>query len=586
MVKMSGGEILVECLLRERVEYVFGVPGDRFVPFLDAIYRTGVRRGLRFIMTRHEQAAAHMADAYYRVAGRPAVCVGTAGPGAADLVPGVYPAYADNIPMVIITAQNQSWRSYPDHGSMQALDQHTLFKAVTKWSAVVNNINRIPELVQRAFRTALSGRMGPVHLDIPSDIFYGETEVSDTTTFFQKPAMYRCTSPPQANPDLVRLAAEMLANASLPLIHVGSGVLRSGASDEVRMLAEMLEAPVVTSLASRGVVSEDSVYCLIPGSPGALAVQSAADVVLHVGGKLGDTDFWGRSPPWGEVGVQRWIQVDIDPEMIGFNRPVDVALVGDAKAVLRQLLSELKNMPLRKGRNLSELRKLVDDWIKSFFETALQTSYPIHPLRAILEVRSFFPHDAISVVDGGNTAVWAHYLNRVYEPDTFIWAADSGHLGSGLPYAIAAKLAKPEKHVYLLSGDGAFMLNIQELETAARLGTQIVAVVLNDMQWGMIKGAQKLMAGGRYIGVDFSDARYDLVAEAMGCFGRRVSRAEEIRPALEEALASRKPAVIDVTIDREANLTPPDLQTLAAIWLEGCVPPERVYDEATVMERS
>ncbi len=582
MVKLSGGEILVECLLCEGVKYVFGIPGDRCTPFLDAIYRIGEKSGLKFVMTRHEQAAAHMADAFYRVSGKPAVCVGTAGPGAANLVPGVYAAYADSIPVIVITSQNPSSKIYPDHGSMQSLDQYSLFKPITKWGAVVSSIARIPELVQRAFRTALSGRPGPVHLDFPADVFFGEIDVEPEKAF-TPPSMYRSTSPPQANNELVKEAARLLSGAKLPLIHAGSGVLRSGAAEEIRELAELLKAPVITSLSARGVVPEDWEYCLIPGSPGALAAQSMADVVLHVGGKLGDTDLWGRSPPWGEVGVQRWIQIDIDPEMIAYNRPVDLALVGDAKAVINQLIKELKEMDVRHERDISELRRLTEDWEKSFLEIALRETYPIHPLRVIYEVRRFFPRDAISVVDGGNTAVWAHYLNRIYEPNTFIWAADSGHLGSGLPYAIAAKLARPEKSVYLLAGDGAFMLSIQELETAARLKANIVAVILNDLQWGMIKGAQKLQFDSRYIGVDFTDARYDLIAEAMGCFGIRVEVAGKIRSALEEASSAGKPAVIDVKIDREANLTPPDLETLAAVWLEGCEPPKREYKEEKIV---
>ncbi len=574
-VRLSGGEILVECLLREGVEYVFGIPGDRSLPFYDAIYRIGAKKGLRFVMTRHEQAAAHMADAYHRVTGKVAVCHGTVGPGAADLVPGVYAAYADSIPMIVITSQNQTFRIYPDHGSMQALDQHNLFKPITKWSVVINHVSRIPELVQRAFRIALSGRPGPVHIDIPSDVVAEEVSLDPEKTI-PPPSMYRPIHPPTPDASLIREAALMLAHAQLPLIHSGAGVIRCGASEEVRSLAELLKAPVITSLAGRGAVPEDAEYCLIPGSPGALVAESMADVVLHVGGKLGDGDMWGRSPPWGEVGVQRWIQIDIDPEMIGLNRPVDLGIVGDAKLVLRKIIEELRGMNLEPVRDLSEFRRLTEEWERRFLEIALSSpSHPIHPLRVVYEVRRFFPRDAISVVDGGNTAVWAHYLNRIYEPRTFLWAGDSGHLGAGLPYAIASKLAMPERDVYVLVGDGAFMLNVQELETAARLKTDIITIVFNDAQWGMIKGAQKLLFNSRYIGVDFMDVRHDLVAEAMGCKGIRVERAEDLRDALDEAVASGRPSVIDVRVDSEANLTPPDLETLAAIWLEGVEMPER-----------
>jgi acetolactate synthase-1/2/3 large subunit len=445
---------------------------------------------------------------------------------------------------------------------------------VTKWSAVVNHVSRIPELVQRAFRTALTGRPGPVHLDIPSDVIAHEIEV-DPSRSFPEPRSYRPVVRPRADPRSVREAVKMLAGARLPLIHAGSGVLRSDASEELMRLAETLKAPVITSLSARGAVPEDWELCLIPGSPGAFVAMGMADVVLHIGGKLGDMDLWGRSPPWGEVGVQKWIQVDIDPEMIGLNRPVDLALVGDAKAVLEQMLEELRGVEVKEERDVGELRRLCEEWERGFLEKALSSSNPIHPLRVVYEARSFFPRDAISVVDGGNTAVWAHYLNRIYYPRTFLWAADSGHLGAGLPYAIAAKLASPDRSVYLLTGDGAFMLNVQELETASRLGTEFVAIVFNDSQWGMIKGAQKLFYRSRYVGVDFGDVRHDLLAEAMGCYGIRVERVEELRGALREAASCGRPAVVDVKVDREANLTPPDLETLAAIWLEGCEVPVR-----------
>lgn len=569
-MRYSGGEALVRCLINEGVKYVFGVPGAQLLPFLDAIY---LNDEIEFIMTRHEQAAAHMADAWYRLTNQIGVCVGTVGPGAADLVPGVYAAWADSIPILVITAQNQSWKSYPDHGSMQALDQYMLFKSITKWNAVVNNIARIPELVQRAIRTALSDKPGPVHLDFPSDILFGEYSFAEDA--FQRPERYRAITPPSGDPDLITMAAKMLTEAEMPLIHAGSGVLRSRAHEELIMLAEYLSAPVTTSFSARGVIPEDHPLCLLPGSFGAIAAQNSADVVLLVGCRLGDLDFWGRPPGWGDLNVQKVIQIDISGEMIALNRPVNLAIIGDAKSVLRALVREVKKLSRRKSRDLSEYQQLVREWLRGFEKIVLSSSKSIHPLRVVKEVREFFPRDAITCIDGGNTAVWASYLNRIYEPGTLLWAADSGHLGSGLPYAIAAKLAKPEKHVYLLTGDGAFMLNIQELETARRLNTNIIVIVLNDLSWGMIKGSQKLMFDSRFIGVDFSDVEYDRLAESMGCLGIRVERVEDIKPALKKAIKSGLPAVIDVRVDREAHLTPPDLETLAALWLEGCEPPKR-----------
>ncbi|HID89313.1 MAG TPA: thiamine pyrophosphate-binding protein, partial [Anaerolineae bacterium] len=522
--------------------------------------------------TRHEQAAAHMADAYARVTGQPGVCMGTVGPGAVDLVPGVYTAWADSIPMIVLTAQNQTWKSYPERGSMQSLEQIDLFAAITKWQARVTHWQRIPELVQRAFRIALSGRPRPVHLDLHVDVLVATGDESSLTHCPLPPERYRPVRPPVADPELIEQAAQMLVEAERPLIHPGGGVLRSGAWEEVRELAEYLSAPVTTSTGACGVLPEDHPLCLIAGGYGALGAQAMADVVLLVGGRLGDTDFWGQPPFWGEPDQQKLIQIDIEPENIALNRPVDLALVGDAKATLRLLIEAIKRRtpPVPERPEMAEYRSVQEGWLAQFEAQADTDQKPIHPLRLVRDVRAFFPRDAITIVDGGNSTVWSHYLNRIYGPRTFLWASDSGHLGTGLPYAIGAKLAAPDRPVYAICGDGAFGLNMQELETAARLGLSFVIVIVNDRQWGMIKAKQMSAYDARYIGVDFEDVRYDQVAKAMGCWGERVEDPAEITPALERAVSSGKPAVLDVIVDPWVHLTPPDLENLDAVWMEGC----------------
>lgn len=219
---------------------------------------------------------------------------------------------------------------------------------------------------------------------------------------------------------------------------------------------------------------------------------------------------------------------------------------------------------------MAEYRSVQEGWLAQFEAQADTDQKPIHPLRLVRDVRAFFPRDAITIVDGGNSTVWSHYLNRIYGPRTFLWASDSGHLGTGLPYAIGAKLAAPDRPVYAICGDGAFGLNMQELETAARLGLSFVIVIVNDRQWGMIKAKQMSAYDARYIGVDFEDVRYDQVAKAMGCWGERVEDPAEITPALERAVSSGKPAVLDVIVDPWVHLTPPDLENLDAVWMEGC----------------
>ena len=570
MGEIMGADVLVKCLIQEDVRFVFGIPGGQLCPLLDAIRRFGEDEGLRFITTRHEQAAAHMADAYARVTGQPGVCVGTVGPGAADLVPGVYAAWADSIPMIVLTAQNQTWKSYPERGSMQSLDQIDLFKPIAKWSARVMNWQRIPELVQSAFRAALSGRPRPVHLDLHVDAMMATGD--EASLILSSRERYRADRGPMAQPELIEQAARMLVEAKRPLLHPGGGALRSGAWDEVRELAEYLSATVTSSQGACGVLPEDHPLCLIAGGYGALGAQAAADLVLLIGGRLGDVDFWGQPPFWGEPDQQKLIQVEIEPQNVGLNRPVDLALIGDAKATISALIAAVKRLtpPIAERPDIAECRKTQEIWLDQFREQAGSDRKPIHPLRLIRDVRAFFPRESICVVDGGNINLWAHYLNRVYAPRSFLWAADSGQLGTGLPYAIAAKLAQPNRMVYAICGDGAFGLNIQELETAARLKLPMVVAVANDGQWGMIKSAQMAAYDARYIGVDFCDVRYDQVATACGCYGERVVEPKDITPALERAVASGKPAVVDILVDQWANLTPPDLEILDAVWLEGC----------------
>ena len=572
MSKLMGAELLVQCLIQEEVRFVFGIPGGQICPILDAIRRLGVDAGLQFVMTRHEQAAAHMADAYARVTGKPGVCIGTVGPGAADLVPGVYPAWADSIPMIVLTAQSQSWKSYPERGSMQSLDQVGLFTPITKWSARVTHWQRIPEMVQRAFRLAVSGRPRPVHLDLHVDALMANCD--EESLYFRPtpPARYRAEQGPVAPPELVEQAARLLVEAARPLIHPGGGVLRAGAWDEVRELAEHLSATVTTSTGASGVLPEDHPLCLIAAGYGALGAQAMADVVLLVGGRMGDVDFWGRPPFWGDPAEQKLVQIDIEPENMALNRPVDLALIGDAKASLRALVEAVKRLtpPLPERPEMAEYRAAQENWLAGFAKQAASGKKPIHPLRLIQDVRAFFPREAICVADGGNTTVWAHYLNRVYSPRSYLWAADSGHLGTGLPYAIGAKLAQPDRPVYAICGDGAFALNMQVLETAARLKLPLVVIIADDHQWGMIKAAQMSAYDARYIGVDFDDVRYDQIAQACGCHGERVEEPAQIIPALERAITSGKPAVLDVVVDSWANLTPPDLENLDAVWMEGC----------------
>ena len=572
MAKITGGELLVKCLVNQGVTKVFGIPGGQLTTFVDALARLGPEEGIEFVMTRHESANAYMADAWNRVTGDLAVCTGTIGPGASNMIGGMEAANSDNIPLIAITPQIHTDRSYPFRGSQQQLDQMTLYKPVTKWNALVNRWDRIPDLVARAVREAYSGKHGPVHLDIPVDVLF-ETGDEESVRI-APPERTRNTSRPSGDPDMIQKAADLLAKAERPTIHVGAGILRSEAWDELRELAEYLCCPVITTTGARGAISEEHPLCLLPAMGGAIMSQSSADVVLVIGCTFSETDYWGKPPYWGTPDEQKIIQVDINPGSIGLNREVDVGILGDSKAVLAQLLQAVKDIiPRQESRESTATMQTIEKTMREGIEAmASSDALPIHPMRMIKEVREFFGEEANWALDGGNISLWGMLGGRVYRPRSYLshTTGASGHLGGGVSMALAAKMAQPDRPAYVLTGDGAFLFSVMELETASRLDLPVVTVIGNDRAYGMIKGAQDMAFEKRYCGVDFSDIRLDKVAEGMGCFGIRVTDPGEIKPALEKAVESGRPAVLDVVLDCSANLLPPALGVICAIWLTGC----------------
>jgi acetolactate synthase-1/2/3 large subunit len=340
------------------------------------------------------------------------------------------------------------------------------------------------------------------------------------------------------------------------------GVSWAAAWDEFLALAEHLAAAMTTSLAARGVVPEDHPRYFHPLNRDALeAARSEADVVLVVGGRLGELDGWGREPSWGNPAGQRLIHVDADPAAIGLNRPVDLAIVGDAQAVLAALLAEVKKSePRQEHDGFTRYRKLSKAWQEQLEVSLYAEEGQVNPGRMVQVLRAFFPRDAITVMDGGNTSLWTAAFNPIFAPRSYLYTAKFGHLGTGLPFAIGAKLAAPERSVYLISGDGALGFNIQELETARRYGTAITVIVSCDRGWGMERSSQMFAQIGDLVECDlYPGTRYDLVAEAFGCHGETVEELDQLQPALQRATASGKPALIQVMVDPMNNLAPPGL---------------------------
>jgi acetolactate synthase-1/2/3 large subunit len=568
MMQMTGGELLLRCLKEEGVHILFGVLDGSYNPFLAKLDEYG----MRFVNPRHEAAAAHMAEAYARIRGEPAVVIGGIGPGAANMVSGVVTAYAEGSPLIVLSSQRRRNIIYPDRGgSFQNVDLLGLYRPVTKWSAGVRDWRRLPELVRRAHREATAGRPGPVYLEIPEDIMrgVGDPEAVDLWS----PGQYRAGRPGAGDPALVARAAEMLARAEHPCLHAGTGVSWSGAWDEFLALADHLAAAMTTSLGARGVVPEDHPRYFHPLNRDALeAARSEADVVLAVGGRLGELDNWGRAPSWGSPAEQRVIQVDVDPASIGLNRPVALGIVGDARAVLAALLAAVQaQTPARPEHSgFVRYRALTQDWQEQMAVTLHSPEGQINPGRMVQLVRDFFPRDAITVMDGGNTSLWTASFNPIYGPRSYLYTAKFGHLGTGLPYALGAKLAAPERPVYLVSGDGALGFNIQELETARRYGLQVTVVVSCDGGWGMERSSQMFAQIGGLVECDFyPETRYDLVAQAFGCHGEVVRALDELEPALERATGSGKPALVQVMVDPMNNLAPPGLLTFSSMVYRG-----------------
>jgi acetolactate synthase-1/2/3 large subunit len=558
MAEITGGELLLKCLQAEGVTTIFGVLDGSHNAFLAKLDKYG----MRFVSARHEAAAAHMAEAWARITGTPGVVITGIGPGAANMVSGVITAHAEGSPLIAISGQRRRSIIYPDRGGgFQVASLVDLYAPVTKWSAGLRVWQRLPELVRQAYRRATSGRPGPVYLEIPEDLLRGTGDEDDAPVF--EPAAYRVTRLGSGDPALVQQAVQMLLSAQRPLLHAGTGVAWSGAWDELLALTDHLGACVTTTLAARGVVPEDHPRYFHPLDRDALeAAQAEADVVLAVGTRFGELDGWGRPPLWGATGTQTVIQVDSDPASIGVNRPVDLALIGDAQAVLRALLAGVAagTAPRPPHPDVERYHALSARWQAQRTGALRMGKRGINPGQLVQTVREFFPRDAITVMDGGNTSLWCASYNPIYTPRSYLYTAKFGHLGTGLPYAVGAKLAAPERLVYLVSGDGAFGFNIQELETAVRHGAAFVAIVSVDRGWGMERSSQMMAQLGHFVETDLHpDVRYDQIAMGFGCHGEFVTSLDELLPALERSVASAKPAVIQAMVDVEANMAPPGL---------------------------
>ncbi len=562
MGKITGGEVLVRCLHAEGIRFIHAITDGTYMMVLEALERLGKALGIQLIVPRHEAAAAHACDAYTRCAAAPAVVMACAGPGAANLIAGLMCAEAEGSPVVAITTTRRSAisDSYVHQGGMQVSRHQDIFKPAVKWSGKVDHWHRIPDMVRHAFRVATSGSPGPVHILIPEDILNERND--DSGVQIWPPEKYRLTTSLPADPAALAQAAELLATADFVNIHCGNGAERAGAGQVVGEMAEYLSAAVTHTIRARGIVPDTHALAFHPTCLSRIMANSQADVVLAVGTRLGELNMWGQAPMFGEPDKQQLIQIDTEPTHMGLNRPVDVALIGDARVVLSELLEAVKNRTKKRKAHpkIAEFRAVQDDWQKALDDAVADMDRAPMLTGQILKVcNAFFPDDAIMVMDGGNTTLWSIHYHIARAQRSVIYSMNYGHLGTGLPYAIGARLARPDKTVYCVTGDSAFGFNLQELETAVRHRLPVIVIVAVDGAFGMEKSAQRRAFGREagWFGHDHAPVRYDRVALAMGCHGEYVRKGSEIEPALERAANSGKPAVIHADVDPVANIDPP-----------------------------
>jgi acetolactate synthase-1/2/3 large subunit len=578
---MTGGQIIAKMLKAEGVEQFFGIIDGTYLQLFAHL----VEEGIQMITPRHEAVAAHMAGAYARLTGKLGVCIASNGPGVANMLAGVAVENTEGNRVLLITSSRRTGIAQPDRGgAYQVFNQSQTIASMAKWSASCAYPERIPELLRQALRESYTGRPGVVHLDVPENLMNGECAAVP----IQTPSQYRPVDPVPPLSDQVKKAAHMLSNAQFPMIHAGSGIIHAQAFDELKQVAETLHAPVTTSWSARGVMDERHplVWPLVHIDANT-AVRNAADVCLCLGSDMGETDWWGKAPYWGKQADLQFIQVDIDPTRLGRNRPVNLGIISDVKLFLQQLIKALQPMrssmdiDLRKSKaadlaeGIEADRTVLDQILQSPATGMISGHVPV-------TCRKTFDEDAVVIFDGGNSAVWGNFYTPILSPNTQLGTPHMGHLGAGVGQALGACIARPDKQVYCIIGDGAMGFNMQEIETAVRNNLKPIFLVMNDKQWGMVKINQMVAlepvkdmfdtALGPdktgTINTDLGEIAWDDLARSMGAFGARANSIETLEEALSQALSSGTCAVIQCDVDPGAHMFAPGLMHFKAMHQE------------------
>jgi len=548
----TAADLLVECLEAEGCGYVFSVPGEETMDILDALSRT---ERIRHVTTRHEQGAAFMADVHGRLTGRAAVAMATLGPGATNLITGVADAFLDRAPMVAITGQTGSDKLHKE--AHQLVDIVRMFDPVTKWNTRVERIDAIPEIVRKAFRVAELEKPGPTHIELPENLAAMAPESGDATRPLTPTRAYF----PEPTDEAIAHAARLIAASQRPIVLAGNGVLRRRASDELRAFARGLHVPVAVTFMGKGAVDDRSHLSLmavgLQARDHVLTGFDRADMVVSVG-----YDLVEYAPARGNPdGRKPIVHIDTQPAEVDASYRPAVELIGDIDGTLRRLLAAL--LPLGIGGRDATARHLSKEiLVNADLRTALladleafdaDDAFPIRPQKAIAEMRRALGPQDIVVSDVGAHKVWVARLYQAWEPNTVIISNGFAAMGISLPGAIAAKLVHPDRKVVALCGDGGFLMNSQELETAKRIGANVTVVIWRDDAYGLIDWKQR-NEFGKPFGVEFGNPDFVAYAESFGIAGFRVGSAADLYPTLMRALDVPGPSLVEIPIDYRENL--------------------------------
>ena len=541
---LTGSQILCRALLEEGVDLLFGYPGGAIMPFYHALPEYP---GLRHVLVRHEQAAAHAADGYARATGRPGVCVATSGPGATNLVTGLATAHMDSTPVVAITGQVP--RAMLGRDAFQETDIIGITQPITKHSILVEEVEDLADAVREALAVAIEGRPGPVLVDIPKDVQQAKAEWRGGRAKRRNGGTAEAVGlPAYRRSALLGDAVRLLAGAERPLIMAGHGVILSGAYEELRLLAERTGIPVVTTLLGiSGFPESHPLHLGMPGMHGEVHVNRAiqqADLILGVGLRFDDR-VTGNLAAFARGA--KVIHVELDRSEIGKNVATEVALVGDAREILGELLESVA------PRDCEAWRAEIAGFRRERHESFRGELTPGGILTAI---------DAVAggrctiVSDVGQHQMWVAKLYPYRRPNTHITSGGLGTMGFAVPAAMGAALARPDEPVWAISGDGGFQMNMQEIATMVQEGIPVKMAVFNNGYLGMVRQWQQFFHGRRYSATPIWSPDYVRLAEAYGIFGRRVERGEEVEDAVREAIARPGPALLEFLIEQEANVFP------------------------------